>query len=116
MLQNFGTVALSLALCQLDYILLFFNSNFVLNPPGLASVLQPLNIYINKIFKANVKKEYHKWLLKNNTDVINDYNLLDFIYNTCYNIDQHNQENIIEKSFIDNGITLKTDGWEDSEF
>jgi len=93
-----------------------FGSNYVLIPPGLTSVLQPLDTHINKTFKYNVKNEYHNWLIKNKENTITDYNVIDFIYNAWYNIDQNNKEKVILKSFKDNGITLKPDGSEDSEF
>lgn len=79
-------------------------------------MLQPLDIHINKTFKFNVKNEYHKWLINNKENTIIDYNELDFIYNAWYITDQNNKEKVILKSFKDNGITLKLDGSEDSEF
>lgn len=93
-----------------------YDSNYVLIPPGLTSVLQPLDTHINKTFKYNVKNEYHKWLIKNKENTITDYNVLDFIYEAWYNTDQNIKEKVIFKSFKDNGITLKPDGSEDSEF
>ena len=92
------------------------NSNYVLIPPRLTWVPQPLDAHINKIFKTNVRNGYHKWLINNNGENITDNIILDFIYNTWYNNVQNHKEDIIAKSFRDNYITLSTDGSEDSEF
>ena len=32
--------------------------NYVLIPPGMTSVLQPLDTHVNKVFKSNVRNEY----------------------------------------------------------
>ena len=42
-----------------------YDSKFMLILPGLTYVLQPLDTYVNKSFKANVRSEYHNRLLKN---------------------------------------------------
>ena len=52
-----------------------YDSNFVLIPPGLTYVLQPLDTHVNKSFKANVRAEYHKWLLKNKEETITDFDV-----------------------------------------
>jgi hypothetical protein len=36
-----------------------YDSKFILILPGLTYVLQPLDIHVNKSFKANVRSEYH---------------------------------------------------------
>ena len=87
-----------------------YNSNYVLIPPGLTSLLQPLDTHINKTFKYNIKNEYHQWLVKNKDISLNDNLVIDFIYNAWYKSDQINKEKLIENSFLDDGITLKTDG------
>ena len=92
------------------------NANFILIPPGLTSILQPLDTHVNKISKNNVRNEYHRWLLNNKSDNITDSIVLDFIYNAWYNINKIKQKELIKQSFRDNGITLATDGSEDKEF
>ena len=73
---------------EIDDLLKENEANYVLIPPGMNSVLQPLDTHINKVFKSNVRNEYHKWLLKNNNAVINDNDIIDFVYNAWYNVDQ----------------------------
>lgn len=92
------------------------DANYVLIPPGMTSVVQPLDTHVNKVFKSNIRNGYHKWLIKNKNSVINESDIIDFIFNAWFNIDQKKQEYLIEKSFRDNGITLKTDGTEDAEY
>ena len=92
------------------------DANYVLIPPGMTSVIQPLDTHINKVFKSNIRNDYHNWLIKNKNAVINESDIIDFIFNALFTIDQKKQEYLIEKSFRDNGITLKTDGSEDAEY
>ena len=91
-----------------------YELKFVLTSPGLTNVLQPLDTHVNKPFKANLRTEYHKWLLKNKEETITDFDILDFIFNTWYKVEQINKKNIIKNSFRDTGITLNTDGSEDA--
>ena len=91
-----------------------YELKFVLISPGLTNVLQPLDTHVNKPFKANLRTEYHKWLLKNKEETITDFDILDFIFNTWYKVEQINKKNIIKNSFRDTGITLNTDGSEDA--
>ena len=101
---------------EITNIFKLYNSNYVLIPPGLTSILQPLDTHINKIFKYNIKNEYHQWLVKSKDISLNDILVIDFIYNAWYKSEEKNKEKIIENSFGDNGITLKTGGSEDNDF
>ena len=83
-----------------------YNSNYVIIPQGLTFILQPLDTHKNKVFKSNIKKEYHQWLVKSKDIILNDNIVIDFIYNAWYRPDQKNKEKIIENSFRYNGITL----------
>ena len=69
------------------------NANFILIPLGLTSMLQPLDTHVNKSFKNNVRNEYHRWLLNNKSDNITDSIVLDFIYNSWYNINKIKKKN-----------------------
>ena len=75
-----------------------------------------MDTHTNKIFKNNVRNEYHRWLLNNKSDNITESIVLDFIYNACYNINKIKQKELMKQSFRDNGITLATNGSEDKEF
>ena len=101
---------------EIDNLFKENDANYVLIPPGMTSVLQPLDTHVNKVFKSNIRNEYHKWLIKNKNSVINENDITDFIHNAWYTIDQKQKEVLIEKSFKYNGITLKTDGSEDAEY
>ena len=65
-----------------------YNSNYVLIPPGLTSLLQPLDTHINKTFKYNIKNEYHQWLVKSKDISLNDNLVIDFIYNPWFKSEQ----------------------------
>ena len=57
---------------EIDNLFKDYSANYVLIPTGLTSVFQPLDTHINKIFKSNVRNEYHKWLINNKDAVIHD--------------------------------------------
>ena len=95
---------------EIDNLFKENDANYVLIPPGMTSVVQHLDTHVNKVFKSNIRNEYHKWLIKNKNSDIYASDIIDFIFNAWFTIDQKKQGNLIEKSFRDNGITLKTDG------
>ena len=39
------------------------NSNIAVIPGGLTSVLQPLNVSLNKPFKCNVREQWNEWMM-----------------------------------------------------
>ena len=41
------------------------NKRLLFMPPGLTSVLQPLNVSINKLFKDGIRNKYAEYLIKN---------------------------------------------------
>ena len=45
------------------------NSELVIIPGGMTSVLQPLDISVNKPFKGEVQEQYEKWLCEANQDL-----------------------------------------------
>ena len=45
---------------EIDNLFKENDANYVLLPPGMTSVLQPLDIHVNKVFKSNIRNEYHK--------------------------------------------------------
>jgi len=91
------------------------NSRFILIPPDLTSILQPLDTHIKKTFKTELRNQYYKWLLDNNSENITDSIIIDFIYYAWYKINKVHQKELIIKAFRDDGITLATDGSEDKD-
>lgn len=43
---------------EIDNLFKENEANYVLIPPGMTSVIQPLDTHINKVFKSNVRNEY----------------------------------------------------------
>ena len=92
-----------------------YNSRFILIPPDLTSILQPLDTHIKKTFKTELRNQYYKWLLDNNSENITDSIIIDFIYYAWYKINKVHQKELIIKAFRDDGITLATYGSEDKD-
>ena len=54
------------------------NKRLLFMPPGLTSVLQPLNVSINKLFKDGIRNKFAEYLIKNK-DIPNKVNREDII-------------------------------------
>ena len=86
-------------------------SRYILLPPDLTSVMQPLDLVVNKPFKNNIRFQYRNQLQNRgckNVKLTPDI-LIEFIYNAWYKKDIITDE-MIRKAFKITGITTKADG------
>ena len=86
---------------------------YILLPPEKISVMQPLDVVVNKPFKNNIRFQYRIWLQNRgckNIKLTPDI-LIEFIYNAWYKKDIITNE-MIRKAFKITWITTKADGSE----
>ena len=92
------------------------SSKFSLIPPGQTKYVQPLDVSINKPFKAAMHRAYTEFQISNgNTKTPTHENIIEFVYNTWYKPDII-KEDIIRNSFKTCGISNNLDGSEDDLF
>lgn len=102
----------------------YLNDNdidFVVIPPGFTRYLQPLDIYVNKEFKSNLKNKYINHLTHNNLFIKNEEFLVEKELIIQWVLEIWNSNDIIEKDTINKvfkkaGISNKLDGSEDDLF
>ena len=85
-------------------------------PDGLKKYLQPLDVFINKPFKDELKKRYSKYCIdQKETKVrVTQEELINCVGEIWY--DNKLSSEIVSKSFKTAGITLGLDGSEDKMF
>ena len=101
-------------------------TQFVYIPSGLTPYLQPLDIGINKPFKARIKNSYLKFQIssidKNNSLIMNKANkvsktdMISFVSNAWWDEKDGIKSDFIINSFKKSGITLRMDGSENDLF
>ena len=85
-------------------------------PPGQTKYVQPLDVSINKPFKAAMHRAYTEFQISNgNTKTPTHENIIEFVYNTWYQPDII-KEDIIRNSLKICGISNDLDGSEDNLF
>ena len=102
----------------------YLNDNdidFVVIPPGFTRYLQPLDIYVNKEFKSNLKNKYINHLTHNNLFIKNEEFSVEKELMIQWVLEIWNSNDIIEKDTINKvfkkaGISNKLDGSEDDLF
>ena len=89
--------------------------NISILPAGTTSVLQPLDISINKIFKTSIKEKYIKYCIDNNVlfSKFQKNDIINWVGQTWYD-DNIITKDIIFKSFKVCGLSNKTNGSEDN--
>lgn len=93
------------------------NSNLAVIPGGLTSVVQPLDVCLNKPFKDRLRVKWRQWMAVGNFDLTKDGNIKKPGYNVICNWileawDSIPKEMVI-KSFKKCGISNSMDGMED---
>ena len=85
-------------------------------PGGLTRYLQPLNVFINKPFKDELRKKYTDYWMetKNSNAKVSQNKLINWVWEVWYS--KSIFSNMIRKSFKAAGITLNLDGSEDEMF
>ena len=88
-------------------------------PGGLTNQLQPADILWNKLFKATYRKKYDAWIATGEKSLTPAENLRPpskaIVVDWVKSARQSVSSDVIRKSFHVTGISLKTDGSEDSE-
>ncbi|KAG7162928.1 Pogo transposable element-like 13 [Homarus americanus] len=93
------------------------NTKQAVIPGGLTSILQPLDVRINKPFQENVRAEWNKWMVEGDKSYTKGGNILtpplDALCEFVVKSRDAIRVEVITKSFKKCGISNKMDGEED---
>ena len=105
--------------CDNDLLKKFSNENKFISfiPSGLYRYLQPLDVYLNKVFKNAIKEKYIQHCISNRTENIrvSRTNIIDWICSVWYS-DEIISRELIYNSFRCMGIGNNLNGSEDHMF
>ena len=107
-----------------EIILDYFSNNgidYIFIPGFLTSILQPLDISVNKPFKTAYKKRYTEFVVFNSKDFFEKVekpkkeDIIEWVNSIWYSEEIISQATIIN-GFRKSGISLPSDGSQDDEF